>query len=96
MAVISEHIVEFSGRFYKISRVTYGGASTTFLVDQNADGVASIDPSSGAPAATIGAADSNFEKTVTLAAGGSSTAGVVTVITTHSGTPSGVKPSSRA
>lgn len=96
MSVISENTVEFSGRFYKISRVSYGGASTTFLVDQNASGVSTIDPTSGGPAATLGTGDSNFEKTVTLAAGGSSTAGVVTVITTHKGTPSGVKPAARA
>ncbi len=91
MAILSEHIVEFSGRFYKISRVSYGGIATTFLVDQSASGVAVIEPVSGAPSVSLGSASTTtFQKTVTLAAGGSS--GTVTVITTHNGTPAGSKP----
>ena len=90
---ISETVVEFGGGFYKITKVAYTGNATTFLFDQNATQVASIEPASP-PAATIGSGDSNFEKTVTLAGG--SAAGTVTVITAHNGPPAGVKPSSRA
>lgn len=93
MSVISEHTTEFSGRFYKISRISYSGIATTFVVDQSASSASAIEPASNAPTVTLGAADGNFERTVTLAAGGAS--GPVTVITTHNGTPAGPKPSAR-
>ncbi len=91
MSILSEHVVEFSGKFYKISRVAYTGNSTTFLVDQSASSVAVLEPASGVPSASLGSASSTtFQKTVTLAAG--SVAATVTVITAHNGTPAGTKP----
>lgn len=90
MPILSETVIEAFGQNYKISRVSYSGSSSTFLVDQSATGVAVISPVSGGPSVSIGSADSNFEKTVTLAAGGAS--GTVTVIITHSGTVASTKP----
>ena len=94
MAVISESVVEVNGTHYKFSTVNYtSSASSTFLVDQNAVSVAVTKPTSNQPSVSIGTSDGNFEKTVTIAAGGAS--GPVTVVTTHSGTPGGVKPAVR-
>jgi hypothetical protein len=95
MSLLSDHKFEAFGRPYGLARVEYTGAAATFLVDQSASAVASIEPSSSAPAATIASGDSNFEKTVTLAAG--SPAAVVTVAIAYSGgTISSSKPASRA
>lgn len=86
---LAETSLEFSGKFYKISKIAYTGAATTFKVDQSAASVAVLEPASGAPTATLGAGDANFEKTVTLAAG--SSAGTVTVVVAHTGTLSSTK-----
>ena len=95
MSLLSEQVFSAFNRQYKIVRVNYTGAAETFLVDQSASAVASIEPSANAPAATIAAADANFERTVTLAAG--SPAAVVTVVIAHQGgTLAGTKPASRA
>jgi len=85
---LAETVLEFAGAFYKISKVSYAGASMTFQVDPTAVSVASVMPASGAPTATLGSV-SNNEKAVTLAAG--SAAGTVTVITVHNKVPSGSK-----
>ena len=89
MAIVSENVVEFSGRFYKITRVGYDGTTTTFKVDQSAISAVALLPASGAPAVSLGSGDSSFEKTVTLASG--STAGTVTVVIAHAGTVAGTK-----
>jgi hypothetical protein len=91
---LGETVVEVNGRSYKFSKIAYTGSATTFLVDQTASAVTTVLPTSGAPTASLGSSDANFEKTVTLAAG--SAAGEVTVVTTHDGPPSSVKPSSRS
>lgn len=91
MSVLSESVVEVDGTQYKFSKVQHtAGTASTFKVDQSAVSVVIAKPSSGAPSVSLGSADSNFEKTVTLAAAGSS--GLVTVMTTHSGTAAGTKP----
>ncbi len=90
----AEIVVEVFGGFYKFSRINVtSGVDQTFLVDQSATKVSVVAPASGAPTASLGSADSNFEKTVTLSGGSS---GSVTVVTTHTGTPASSKPSSRA
>ena len=95
MSIVAEQAVSAFNRNYKFTRVNYTGTAVTFLVDQSATAVAVVEPASGAPAVTLSAADANFEKTVTLAAGSSGT--VVTVVTAHSGgTIASSKPSSRA
>ena len=86
----SEKNFEFQSRIYKFSKLLYDGTAVTFKVDQSAESVVVILPASGAPAATLGTSDSNFEKTVTLAAG-SATAAVI-VVTAHGKTVAGVKP----
>ena len=90
-----EQAFEAFGRFYKIVRINHSsGADTTFLVDQSASAVAVIEPASGGPTASLGSADANFEKTVTLTGGA---AGLTTVVIAHAGgTIASTKPSSRA
>jgi hypothetical protein len=89
MSIVSENVVEFSGKFYKITRISYDGTATTYKVDQSAINAVALEPASGAPSVSLGAADSSFEKTVTLAAG--STAATITVVVAHAGTPAGTK-----
>lgn len=95
MAVIpsSERVFEFAGRFYKIFKVNHSTSSTAILVDQTATSVVVVVPSSNAPTAALGAADANFEKTITLTGGA---LGDTVVVVGHSGPPSSVKPSSRS
>jgi hypothetical protein len=95
MPIVSEHAFSAFGRNYKIVRVNYTGLADTFLVDQSASAVATIEPASNAPSVSIGAADANFEKTVTLASG--SPDAVVTVVIAHEGgTIPSSKPASRS
>jgi hypothetical protein len=79
----SENNFNFRSRVYKLSEIAYDGTNVTFKVDQSAESVSTVLPFSGAPIASLGSSDSNFEKTVTLAAGG--TASIVIVIAAHGG-----------
>ena len=85
----SEKNFEFQSRIFKFSRLAYDGSVVTFKVDQNAEGVATVLPVSGAPGVSLSASDSNFEKTVTLASGSSSAS--VIVVTSHGKTVAGAK-----
>lgn len=84
----AEKNFEFSGRIYKLTKIAYDATEVTFKVDQSAETAVAVLPASGAPTITLGAADSNFEKTVTLAAG--SAAGTVIIVTAHGSTVAGV------
>jgi hypothetical protein len=83
MSLLSDHAFSAFGKEYKLFRVNYTGAAVAFSVDQSASSVAVVESGSSAPAVSLGASDSNFEKTVTLAAGG--TASIVIVIAAHGG-----------
>jgi hypothetical protein len=89
----SETTFQFAGTFYKLSKVPYSGVATDFKVDQSAVSAVLLEPASGGPTVTLGAADSSFEKTVNIAAGGTNEGGTVTVISAHTGsTLSSSKP----
>ena len=86
---VSETNVEFASRIYKLSKLAYDGTAVTFKVDQSAISAVAVLPASGAPTVSLGATDSNFEKTITLAAGASSA--TVVVVTAHGQTVAGTK-----
>lgn len=66
----------------------------SFLVDQSATQVAAFHLAGGtAPTVSLGSADANFEKTVTLSGGSN---GDVVVVTYHPGGASSSKPASRS
>jgi hypothetical protein len=66
----------------------------TVLVDQTADSVETFHLGGGTkPTASLGSADSNFEKTVTLTGGSS---GKVVVVTYHPNGAASTKPASRS
>jgi hypothetical protein len=83
MSVPTEKFVSFEGRNFKLHSVPYDGSTTTFKTDQSATAVAVIEPASSQPTVSLGAADSDFLKTVTVAAGGQSLGGAITVIIAH-------------
>lgn len=78
---VAEKNFEFSSRIYKLSKIAYDGTDVTFKVDQSAVSAVAVLPASGAPTVTLGAPDSNFEKTVTLAAAASPA--TVIIVTVH-------------
>jgi hypothetical protein len=85
----SENNFNFRSRVYKLSEIAYDGTNVTFKVDQSAESVSTVLPFSGAPIASLGSSDSNFEKTVTLASGSSSA--TVVVVTVHGKTVAGAQ-----
>jgi hypothetical protein len=91
LAILAEKQIEASGkRQYVVHTVRHDGGSNTVSVDQSASAVA-VFPLDGqsAPTATVGSADSNNQKDVTLSGGGS---GQVDVWTYHSTAVASSKP----
>ena len=82
LAILGQKQVEGLGRRqYVITQVRHDGGSNTVSVDQSADIVRAV-PTDGqtTPTVTLGDADSDFLKQVTVSGGGS---GLVDVITYH-------------
>lgn len=94
MPVLSESTVQQGDKWYRTSKVQYQSSTgASFLVDQGAVSATVVFPTSGGPSVSLGDADGNGEKTVTLS--GSSLEGMIDVLTVYNTTPSSFKPSTR-
>lgn len=90
LGVQGQKVVEVYGQWFVYTKVSHDGGSNTVSVDQSADTVR-VFPLDGqtAPTVSLGSADSNFLKDVTLSGGGS---GSCYVVTWHKTAIGGSKP----
>lgn len=94
MAAFKEKRLTISPADYVFLTLDSYVTGDTVLVDQSANQVAAFHLGGGtAPTASLGSADANFEKTITLTGG---TSGKVVVVVYHPNGAAGSKPASRS
>lgn len=90
LAIIGQKVVDFYGQYFVMTKVNHNGGSNTVSVDQSADTVR-VFPLDGqtTPTVTLGSADSNNQKDVTVSGGDS---GACLVVTWHKTAVASAKP----
>lgn len=79
MAATGEKYFSWGSQVYMFTEIVHtSGTSSTFKVPQTASAVVGVAGDNTAPSASLGSADSNGEKTVTLTGGQSGTFYVIT------------------
>jgi len=79
LGIQGQKVVDVYGQVFVFTKINHDGGSNTVSVDQSADTVR-VFPLDGqtTPTVSLGTADSNFQKDVTVSGGGSGACYVVT------------------